>query len=159
DLNLDFFACFSSIASVWGSKGQAHYTAANHFLDMLAHHRGGLGLPTLSVNWGPWGGGGMTSDEAQRWLGRMGVENLPPERALESLGRVLRAGAAQIVVANVNWTRFKELYEATGPRPLLEQIKTQAETGPGPESLPRPKFLQQLEAALASDRQDFLSSR
>ena len=107
DLKLDFFACFSSIASVWGSKGQAHYTAANHFLDLLAHYRRGLGLPAVSVNWGPWGGGGMTSEEAQRWLGRMGVKTLPPERAIESLGVLLGAREPQIIVANVNWTRLQ----------------------------------------------------
>jgi NAD(P)-dependent dehydrogenase (short-subunit alcohol dehydrogenase family) len=158
-LNLDFFACFSSIASVWGSKGQAHYTAANHFLDVLAHHRRGLGLPAVTVNWGPWAGGGMASDEAQRWLGRMGVEALAPERALEAFGRLLNAGSAQAIVANVDWSRFKELYEATGPRPLLEQINTQAAVGPGAQALPRPKFLQQLEEALTADRQDLLSAR
>ena len=35
DRNLDFFICFSSMVSIWGAKGQCHYVAANHFLDML----------------------------------------------------------------------------------------------------------------------------
>ena len=159
ELKLDFFACFSSIASVWGSKGQAHYTAANHFLDLLAHYRRGLGLPAVSVNWGPWGGGGMTSEEAQRWLGRMGVKTLPPERAIESLGVLLGAREPQIIVANVNWTLFKELYEAMGPRPLLEHIKARTKEGPGHESPAQPEFLLQLEKAPASDRPDLLSAR
>src|SRR5262245_48264086 len=159
ELNLDFFACFSSIASVWGSKGQAHYTAANHFLDLLAHYRRGLGLPTVSVNWGPWGGGGMTSPEAQRWLDRMGVEALPPERAIESLRGLLRASEPQIIVAKVNWAVFKELYEAMGPRPLLEHIRPRPAEGPGPESVAQAKFLQQLEQSPPGDREDLLSAR
>ena len=80
DLKLDFFVCFSSIASVWGSKSQAHYAAANHFLDILAHYRRALGLPALSVNWGPWAGGGMASADAQTWLHRMGVSALAPDQ-------------------------------------------------------------------------------
>jgi acyl carrier protein len=101
----------------------------------------------------------MTSEEAQRWLGRMGVETLPPERAIESLGVLLGASEAQIIVAKVNWTLFKELYEAMGPRPLLEHIKAQPAPGRRYESSPQPKFLQQLEQAPANDRQNLLSAR
>jgi amino acid adenylation domain-containing protein len=54
DLALDFFVCFSSIGSVWGSKGQAHHGAANAFLDGLVSYRLQRGLPALAVQWGPW---------------------------------------------------------------------------------------------------------
>ena len=58
---LEVFVGYSSIASVWGSKGQGHYAAGNRFVDMLAQYRRGKGQAGLSVNWGPWKGGGMAS--------------------------------------------------------------------------------------------------
>jgi hypothetical protein len=41
--DLDFFVGCSSMVSVWGAKGQGHYVAGNHFLDVYAHFRRGLG--------------------------------------------------------------------------------------------------------------------
>jgi acyl carrier protein len=113
---------------------------------MLAHYRQGLGLPALTINWGPWAEGGMASEEAQTWLNRQGVETLPPQSAIEALGYLLGTKECQSTVAHVNWSLFKELYAARQQRPLLEQIEvsqpqTVVETSPAPQSdiLPRLK--------------------
>lgn len=59
---LDFFICFSSIASSIGSAGQVNYAAANAFMDSLMAQRQQMGLAGLSINWGPWSEVGMSAD-------------------------------------------------------------------------------------------------
>jgi len=69
----DFFVVFSSAASLLGSPSRK-YAAANAFMDVLAHYRLSLGLPGLSINWGPWGDAGMAASLSSRyqlaWLPR-----------------------------------------------------------------------------------------
>jgi len=143
-LELDYFVCFSSIASAWGSKAQAHYAAANHFLDALAHYRRSLGLTALSVNWGPWTDGGMTSADDQALLKRMGVNALSAETALAALGTVMETDAPQHIVADVEWKQFKELYELQTQRLLLQEIEAAAPQAPKQPLAVRPQLRQQL---------------
>jgi hypothetical protein len=59
-MDLDFFIMFSSLSGALGNIGQVSYAAANSFMDQLCEYRRQkLGLPALSVNWGPISGTGV----------------------------------------------------------------------------------------------------
>jgi thioester reductase-like protein len=152
DLELDFFVSFSSIAAILGSKGQGHYAAANHFLDGLAHYRRRLGLPALSINWSFWGGAGMAAEELQtEALKQLGLDALPPATAIAAFEQLLGSDCTQITVANIDWRKFKQVYELQGARSLLSNIEQSLSTTPQ-----KSKLLQKLETALSSERYDIL---
>jgi malonyl CoA-acyl carrier protein transacylase len=158
EMTLDFFVSFSSIASVWGSQGQAHYGAANYFLDTLTHYRRSLGLPATSVNWGPWSGGGMAVNEFQAFMTKMGVKAFEPEQGIAALEYLLGTDCGSVTVANVDWTLFKDIYEARGARSLLEKIEVQPRQEIAKETGQQSQILQQLAAAPVSERSSLLVS-
>ncbi|MFI5506558.1 SDR family NAD(P)-dependent oxidoreductase [Mycobacterium sp. NPDC051804] len=133
DLELDFFISTSSIASVWGGFGQTAYGAANAFLDGLAWRLRGQGISSVSVNFGPWSTG-MADERSRARLGERGIHALSAADALAGLNDVMAApfGAAQGVVARIDWTRFLPLYQQTGRRAFLSELE--AELPPEPTS-------------------------
>ena len=122
DLTLDFFISTSSIASVWGGFGQSYYGAANAFLDGLSWRLRERGVTATSVNFGPWAAG-MADAESRARLEQRGVKTLSPADALAGLADVVASGAAQGVVARIDWARFLPLYEQAGRRAFLTELE------------------------------------
>ncbi len=111
--SLDFFVFFSSIASLLGLPAQSNYSAANAFMDALAHQRRSMGLPGLSIHWGPWAQIGMVADlaasEEGTRLRRTGTSFMPPELGWQAFEHLLHSGAAEAGVIHVQWDTFAQM--------------------------------------------------
>ncbi|GAA1602440.1 type I polyketide synthase [Actinoplanes couchii] len=131
DLDLDHFILFSSTAALLGSPGQANYAAANAFLDGLAHHRRGLGLPALSVNWGPWSEGMMArlSGPHQSRFRDGGFTPVSPDPAFAALDRLLAAPGSQYGVLAVDWSRYRARFPGARAVAADTEARDGAEVG------------------------------
>ena len=153
-MKLDFFVFFSSGSSVWGSKNLAHYAAANRFLDSFAAFRRAQNLPALCINWGAWEGDSMASSEDKAAWAAAGVMAMPRAEAFEAMRRLLAAGASQAVVASVDWSVFKPIYEARGRRHLLDEFQITGNERSSADT--RGHMKEKFEAAATGDRRELL---
>jgi malonyl CoA-acyl carrier protein transacylase len=126
DKDLDAFVMFGSIAAVWGSRDLAAYSAGNAYLGALARDRHTRGLPALTIHWGPWASGGMVDDHRRIRLERMGLITVQPAAALRTLGALMAGDEPEVTVAEVRWSTFLELYEATGRQGLFDGVRPSA---------------------------------
>jgi acyl transferase domain-containing protein/acyl carrier protein len=107
-LPLDCFVLFSSWASFLGSPGQANHSAANAFLDALAWQRRSVGLPALSINWGPWAEiGAATRGDVAEHLNRHGIGSFSPQMGFRALSRLMSQGAVQVAVTPFDLKKWR----------------------------------------------------
>jgi acyl transferase domain-containing protein len=127
---LDLFVLFSSSSTLLSSPLMGSYSAANVFLDALAHHRRATGRAALSVNWGTWAEAGMATQfqarEKSKRHGRTGATKgvglLPTGRALEALERLLEDGAVQAGVMPIDWNLWQRSYGSLAGAPYLSLL-------------------------------------
>jgi myxalamid-type polyketide synthase MxaE and MxaD len=153
NLDLDFLMFFSTAASIWGSKGLASYAAANQFLDALAHYRQSQGLPGLSINWARLG---TDSCELETFFAQIGLEVMDTSAALDVMGQILGTGASQKIVAAVDWSTFKPVYEAKRRRPFLDGIGLVPESTQEPRTREKTGIHDRLEKAHPKEHVDLL---
>ncbi len=158
NIPLDFFVCFSSIASLLGVPGQANYAAANGFLDALAHYRRNLGLPSLTINWGPWSNTNMISEADNRFAAQ-GITTINLEEGLEIFEQLLQADPIQIGVLLIDWVKYIKLFLSNRNFPFLKEIfkttQLKRSTSELESSRQDLQLLQVLQQAKEGDR-DFL---
>ena len=82
--DLDFFVCFSSVATTIGTKGQSNYSAANYYLDALMRHRREKGLSGTTMNVGAITGVGVVAQNValQKIMERIGMDLVNEEELL-----------------------------------------------------------------------------
>ncbi|NTG51718.1 alpha/beta fold hydrolase [Agrobacterium rhizogenes] len=143
ELDVRYFACFSSIASLAGSAGQADYAGANGFMDDFCRIRRSLtsagpqaghgGCQYVSINWPYWLEGGMRADTER--LGRLtaqsGLESLDASTGWESLLDIMARPEPQVVVLPGNHAKLRQVFFA----PATES-EARREPAERPELLP-----------------------
>ena len=124
---LDYFVLFSSGGALLGIRGQSNHSAANAFLDALAHQRRALGLPGLSINWGAWAeiGSVVTHNVAGR-MATQGLGLIPPSRGMDVLDYALVANPEQLAVIPVNWPTLLNQFANSSVPPMLTSFASAA---------------------------------
>ncbi len=124
---LDHFVLFSSGGALLGIRGQSNHSAANAFLDALAHQRRALGLPGVSLNWGAWAeiGSVVTHNVAGR-MATQGLGLIPPSRGMDVLDYALAANPEQMAVIPVNWPTMLNQFANSSVPPMLLGFATAA---------------------------------
>ncbi len=131
---LDFFVLFSSVAAIWGSAGQASYSAANAFLDALAHARRAEGLQALSINWGGWSQVGLAAGaEVAGRISAEGMAPITPEEGVRALERAMRQQATQLAIVPIDWPAFLARFPHDRVPVLLAEMSRETRRRPGDE--------------------------
>jgi microcystin synthetase protein McyG len=164
---LDFFVLYSSLNSLLGLVGLSSYAASNAFLDAIAHYRKAMGLPALSVNWGPWAGLGFlrktVTERAADSLFQEGFEGILPGPALEALGWLMQQQVTQAGIAKINGAKLRQAHPSRNGLRLLSELDTPQpsdDISTRKEKAEKTQYLREMIAGIepGAPRRDFLET-
>ena len=101
-----FMIFFSSIASVYGNRGQTDYAAANSVMDRYAWAlKEKISGKVMAINWGPWKGAGMVSATLEKEYERRGIALIPLQEGMEKFVDELKYGKESqvLIMAGNQW--------------------------------------------------------
>ncbi|XP_075684831.1 mycolipanoate synthase-like [Rhinoderma darwinii] len=111
NIKLDYFVCYSSVASFVGNAGQANYAAANSFLDVFCQYRRNKGLCGQSISWGGLNLGVLLNQhQIHKLLEAKGMLLLNTEEIHEHLKKCLQINNSNQAIVKFNfYTMYKSL--------------------------------------------------
>lgn len=121
-----FFLLFSSAAGVWGASGHVAYAAANRALDRWAEDARGRNLPATSIAFGRFEEPGLLSTAENAALEKSGLLAMRSDEAFAAALAAVGAGAANRVVAGVDWPQFRATFEARRRRAFFDRMAAAA---------------------------------
>ncbi len=159
DIPLDMFVMFSSFSTVMGAVRQSNYNAGNSFLDAVSQHRHGLGLPTLTFNWGALTGAGFVerNEKTAQYLELLGLKPYNMAEAKSVFGKFTRRDAVNLAASRSDWNAIARLAS------LISTSKTYSllvgEEGEGEGGAVRSQIIQASAEARQAITEDFLAEQ
>ncbi len=103
---VQFVMLFSSIASVYGNRGQTDYAAANSVMDRYTWAlKKKMKGRVVTINWGPWKGAGMVSASLEQEYDKRGIAMIPLEEGAACFVDELKYGTESqvLIMAGNTW--------------------------------------------------------
>ncbi|XXX76161.1 amino acid adenylation domain-containing protein [Sorangium sp. So ce134] len=153
---LDFFVLYSSALALFGSPGQANYTASNAFLDALSRERARRGLASTSVQWGAFAEVGLAAADDLRGnrLSSRGIASFSPDEGHRALERLLSRPRAEIGIVRFDARRWATFNAIAASSPYFSELMREGPPAGGGAGAARVR--QALESAALHERQPLL---
>jgi acyl transferase domain-containing protein/NADPH:quinone reductase-like Zn-dependent oxidoreductase len=149
---LDFFIVYSSASVLYGTPGQANYIAANASLDALCTYRASVGLPALSIQWGPWSGGGMAAGARRETFATGTAGAIDAELGMSALERLIVDGVHRAAVLPFRWNMLVQQQPALRSVAMLSRLSNEFGDPRRRQDERKLTLVQRLSAAAPGDR-------